>query len=255
MEGLATRVPIVAGWADASNFSEENLKAMGFTDMPLGNAIYPGANGDHALRAIEIWSKILKDTSQAMPTQWIFYNLPKWRLRGSNSCITNNSSLSGFVTTNSTTYMAAPPTFNASTGTLDYKVASLHYMPNGEKFLGNYNLYIDSKVARCIYGFSNAPISATVSIVNSEGTSTIATTTVREESGWIHLQAEGFTFSSPTIKVKLVQDASAPLIAPKDSGKTQGLPAKKVTITCVKGKITQKVSGAAPKCPSGFKKR
>lgn len=31
--------------------------------------------------------------------------------------------------------------------------------------------------------------------------------------------------------------------------------AKRTTITCVKGKTTRKVSGTAPKCPSGFKKK
>ena len=30
---------------------------------------------------------------------------------------------------------------------------------------------------------------------------------------------------------------------------------KKVTITCVKGKLTKKVTGAAPKCPAGYKKK
>lgn len=262
MEGLATKVPIVAGWVDAAKISAEDLKILGLNGIPPGQSSYPGANGDEAMRAIQIWSKLLKDTSQAMPTQWIFYNLPTWRLREANSCITNNQSLSGFVTTNSTTYMAAPPTFNVSTGTLDYKVASLHFMPNGEKFLGNYNLYIDSKVARCIYGFSNAPISATISIVNSEGTSTIATTTVREESGWIHLQAEGFTFSSPTIKVKLVQGAISTLVTTGHGSKVVSTPAqkaaKKITITCVQIRAphsSRKIVGIAPKCPAGFRKR
>jgi hypothetical protein len=33
-------------------------------------------------------------------------------------------------------------------------------------------------------------------------------------------------------------------------------PLKKViTITCAKGKITKKYSGANPKCPSGYKKK
>jgi len=31
--------------------------------------------------------------------------------------------------------------------------------------------------------------------------------------------------------------------------------AKRTTITCVKGKTTRTVSGTAPKCPSGFKKK
>lgn len=32
-------------------------------------------------------------------------------------------------------------------------------------------------------------------------------------------------------------------------------PAKRITITCIKGKTTRKVSGTSPKCPSGFKKK
>jgi hypothetical protein len=31
--------------------------------------------------------------------------------------------------------------------------------------------------------------------------------------------------------------------------------AKKVTITCIKGKLTKKVTGSAPKCPTGYKKK
>ena len=35
----------------------------------------------------------------------------------------------------------------------------------------------------------------------------------------------------------------------------QNLSKKKVTITCVKGKLTKKVTGISPKCPSGYKKK
>jgi hypothetical protein len=30
---------------------------------------------------------------------------------------------------------------------------------------------------------------------------------------------------------------------------------KKVTITCIKGKLTKKVSAVNPKCPKGYKKK
>jgi membrane protein involved in colicin uptake len=30
---------------------------------------------------------------------------------------------------------------------------------------------------------------------------------------------------------------------------------KKVTITCVKGKLTKKFTGVSPKCPSGYRKK
>jgi hypothetical protein len=32
-------------------------------------------------------------------------------------------------------------------------------------------------------------------------------------------------------------------------------PAKKMTITCAKGKTTKKVSAVNPKCPKGYKKK
>jgi hypothetical protein len=89
---------------------------------------------------------------------------------------------------------------------------------------------------------------------------------VKETSGWLHLSAAGFTFSSPTLKVKLTQDANAVAPAPTPSAEpaVSAEPApqiptapviKKSTITCVKGKTTKKVSAVSPKCPAGFKKK
>jgi hypothetical protein len=31
--------------------------------------------------------------------------------------------------------------------------------------------------------------------------------------------------------------------------------AKKITITCIKGKLTKKVTAVKPKCPAGYKKK
>jgi hypothetical protein len=61
------------------------------------------------------------------------------------------------------------------------------------------------------------------------------------------MAANGFTFSSPTVRVKLTQDPVAVVKAPVKQVKT--------TITCVKGKTVQKVSAISPKCPAGFKKK
>lgn len=94
-----------------------------------------------------------------------------------------------------------------------------------------------SDIARCLYGFSKAPISGTVT-VTGEGEQKIATTIVSEKNGWLKLSANGFTFSTKTIKVKLSQ--------------------KKSTITCVsksQPSNTRKVTAYAPKCPSGFVKK
>jgi hypothetical protein len=151
-------------------------------------------------------------------------------------------------------YIGAPPTFNKAEGTLDYKVTSPHFLPDGTEFKGMYNLIIKSDVARCIYGFTSAPVSATISIVSADGTSQVATTLFGERNGWMYLKANNFTFSAPTLKVKLTQEAAAPTPSPSASAAPIAM-TKKTTITCVKGNTSKKVTAVNPKCPTGYKKK
>ena len=205
-----------------------------------------------------LWLPTLNDTAPYAPTQWSVqsmqnnYNDPK-------NCFKDASQLSGLVATNSAMYISGPPTFNSADQSLDYKVASPHYLPDHSVFKGTYNLVIRSDVARCIYGFSSAPIKAAVSIQSSDGGSQVASTTLTESNGWLSLSANGFTFSNPTIHVKLSQDE--PVVAPVNPvpsdvvvAKPSTL-AKKITISCLKGKTTKKVTALKPTCPSGYKRK
>lgn len=262
IKGYSTRVPILAGFATRSEFSDGDSKQITLIE---GQTVIGATSGDYAIQSFNIWAKALKDKAVANPTQWTLYNLSQRDIATSSSCIKESKTLAGFVTTNSTTYTATPPIFNSSTGTLDYKVASPHYLADGKEFLGKYHLYIDSKVARCIYKFTDAPVSASVSITSSDGgQQSIATTVVNEKDGWIILSALGFTFSSPTLKVKLTQ--SSPTVASEPSAKPTATSdpapkvavaqvAKKKVIFCVKGKVTKKISATSPKCPAGYKQK
>jgi len=264
IRGYSTRVPILAGYATVSDFSDVNPNQI--PRLVNGQVAIENASGDMAINQLNIWAKALKDKAVANPTQWTLYNLSQRDIASSSKCIKESKTLAGFVTTNSTTYTATPPIFNASTGTLDYKVASPHYLADGREFLGKYNLYIDSKVARCIYKFTNAPIAASVAITYADGgQQNIATTIVNERNGWITLSALGFTFSSPTLKVKLTQSSPTVAVTPEPSAKPTVTPdpapkasaapvKKKTTISCVKGKVTKKISAISPKCPAGYKK-
>jgi hypothetical protein len=78
----------------------------------------------------------------------------------------------------------------------------------------------------------------------------VATVLVSERDGFIKLQADNFTFSSPTIKVKFSQESVAPAAIP---AKVE--PKKSSSITCIKGKTSKKITGLNPKCPAGYKKR
>ena len=110
-----------------------------------------------------------------------------------------------------------------------------------------------SDVARCVYGFSKAPINASISITSADGTPQIASTVIGERKGWLYLQAKNFEFSAPVIKAKLTQEVvveptPTPTATPKQV-------TKKITITCVKGKSLKKVTAVKPICPSGYKKK
>ena len=178
---------------------------------------------------------------------------------------TGTDKLIGLVTTNAPIYASGAPAF--TDGSLSYKVAGLHFKADGTLFKGSYDLAIRSDFARCLYGFSNAPIRASVSVLSSDGsTQNVATELVTEKNGWMTLSAKNFTFSAPTIKVKLVQDnpvSTAPSQSDKPVSTAPSEQAAPVTktmikvkiINCVKGKTTKKVSGSNPKCPTGYKQR
>ena len=167
----------------------------------------------------------------------------------------DSKNLTGIVTTNAGMYVSSPPSFNKETQSLDYKVTSPHFDGSGNANVGNYNLVIGSDAARCIYGFSKAPISATVSIISADGTAQVATTTVNEKNGWLYLSANGFNYSAPTVRVKLTQEAEKPVVTPSPNASAKPTVAKKTTITCVKGKTSKKVTAVKPVCPSGFKRK
>jgi hypothetical protein len=207
-----------------------------------------------SLKEIALWLPVLKDKAVAAPTMWLISSLGQ---QFNNGCAATTDRVSGIVTTNATGYVSGPPEFNSADQTLDYKVIAAHNLPDGSEFKGTYDLTIDADFARCIYGFSKAPIGATVSIVSADGQAQVATVVVSQRDKWIHLGAYGFTFSSPTLKVKFSQAAepvATPTPTPSPTATTKAA-AKKITITCIKGKTNKKVTAIKPKCPTGYKKK
>ena len=200
--------------------------------------------GEIPLNIMSAIAPTIGDKSNAQSSTWSVRTLSSLEMKGADSCITGTPGIKGIVTTNSVTYSAGPPAFKD--GYLNYKVASPHFTPDGKTaFKGNYSLVMRSDVARCLYGFSKAPISATISVLSTEGTNDVATSVTGEKNGWISLSANNFQFSSPVIQVKFSQQAaqaSTPTATQKSS------------IVCVKGKIRKTVTGTKPSCPKGFTK-
>jgi len=208
-----------------------------------------------SLKEIALWLPILKDKAVAAPTMWLISSLGQ---QFNNGCAAKTDRVSGIVTTNATGYVSGPPEFNAADQTLDYKVIATHNLPDNTEFKGTYDLTIDADFARCIYGFTKAPIGATVSIVSADGQSQVATVVVSQKDKWIHLGAYGFTFSSPTLKVKFTQVAepvATPTPTPTPTPSANTVVPKKTVIVCMKGKVVKKVTAINPKCPAGYKKK
>jgi hypothetical protein len=202
--------------------------------MALGSLVTRADMGPAIFPKLEAIKRIMNDKFAGIETGWRLSQI-SWDST-SNKCFKKTGQLVGLVTTNAAVYNSGTPELR--NGLLDYKVGGLHFLPDGNtETIGSYDLVLRSDVARCLYGFSKAPISATISISGDEANK-VATTLVSEKNGWLSLAAYGFKFSSPTISVKITQPQP-----------------KKSTITCVKGRVSKKVTAVSPKCPSGYKKR
>ncbi len=291
-------VPTYATWYKKSELPATISAYLAKQRQPLQGRSYGGDSGQSAtstnfvsilrqphnfvqdeIDELKTWLAVSDERATASPTRWIFHSLdvvqskpgfggttdnrkPLQKVDPTIACYSSNSGkFLGVVSTNATQYTAGPPSFDLTTETLDYKVAAPHFLTNGSTFQGSYNLEINESLARCIYKLSNAPISATISVIGVDGENKIATTLVNSSGGFLRLTAEGFTFSSPVIKVKLVQAGAALPNSSKESPesaqrpKTQALVSSVKTLTCVRGKSIQKVRGINPKCPAGFKRK
>ncbi len=225
------------------------------TDPLQRNNIYlPTPSSKEGMEQLNLWIPFVEDRATASLSFWSARTLSSAEMEGSSQCFQDTKSVTGIVTTNATQYSAGPPTFDRNEGILSYQVAAPHYSPDKTEFKGSYDLVMRSDVARCIYGFSKAPISATLEITSSDGTPQIATTIVGEKDGWVYLRAKNFEFSAPIIKAKLSQEPEV-VVTPTPTPTVKPTATKKVSITCIKGKTTKKVIAVKPKCPTGFKKK
>jgi len=132
------------------------------------------------------------------------------------------------------------PIWNPQDSTVEMKTESSHFEPDGvTPFRGVYYARISDGMVKCLWNVNpnDAAGQTDVSIVYEDGQKSLGTFSVTRKDGWLYVNGANFTYSSPTIKLKVQK-----LISLK-------------SITCIKGKLVKKVTSAAPKCPSGYKKK
>ena len=254
VEALPVIVPTIEERVPASEITPELKSFLQNHEVSNGfGYVMPEASEPLSFEHTKLWIPILKDKATKSLTYWSVRTLGNINDPVIANCTKSDGALSGIVTTNSLVYNAGPPEFDKATQNLNYKVLSTHFAADGSVAKGTYDLILSSTVARCIYKFTSAPISASLTILSEDGSPQLATQTINEKNGWLTLSAAGFTYSSPTIAVKLTQAASA-VATPSPTPKTPLWAQSTKTITCLKGKVKKKVSGFNPQCPSGYKK-
>lgn len=169
----------------------------------------------------------------------------------SNRC--KQESFAGVVTSDAQVYESEIPNFNDQTKVLEYSIASPHLDSVGNANRGNFHLALSHALAKCLWG-EGSPISleyVNVQIIYQDGEKSVGTLHLRNSQDWIFLDIDNFGFSAPKIQINLLRGSqlSAPTVTPIPGGIK-----KNVKITCIKGKIRKTVSGASPKCPTGFKR-
>jgi hypothetical protein len=246
--------PGILKWAQSFYYEGDGFLEKMLAEKGLMGGHSSGAN---KLEIFTWWGEELKayggtDKRFGSSTRWMFASTSMGQY--SDECFADKTRLTGLVTTNAPFFESGPP--KMVDGVLNYVVAGPHHLADGKTlFKGVYDLSIRSDAARCIYKFTDAPLRAEVSVTSADGsTQDIATESMTEKNGWIHLGAYNFHFSSPTVKVKLIQDKPQVVTTPQTQQEKPAVqyPIKKsVKITCVKGKVTKKLT--AKTCPKGYK--
>ena len=203
IEGQPVRVPTFAHTTEYSKLSRLQTQWHSRGTELNTSGFISAMNSDwrEIFDYIEYFKPLTGDKTAGSNTLWSVTST-KWI--SNNYCLTDTRSLVGIVSTNAMGYSGNTPRY--SNGSLNYQVAGMHYEPDGKTLVeGTYDLLLRSDAARCLYGFSNAPVRAEIS-VTGENEQKIAVTSMTESNGWIKLSAYGFNFSSPVIRVKLSQD-------------------------------------------------
>ena len=164
------------------------------------------------------------------------------------------------------------PVWSTEKKSLSYKASAPRLAPDGTTVnTGFYYATISAADALALWGLKKAEDAASALVISIKTTatgSTAATKTVAVKNGRIIIQVFGFEFPDPQLDIALnpsydlTSAATATNMSAQGTVKTSPTPTPKpkvtvkaTTITCIKGKVSRKVTAVKPICPTGFKKK
>ncbi|MFM6963840.1 MAG: hypothetical protein ACKOWJ_06250, partial [Micrococcales bacterium] len=138
--------------------------------------------------------------------------------------------------------LASTPVWDAANSVLTWSVAAPHFAPDGTTVnKGFYKAVIPVNDAALLWGLTDPKKAAqalTVSVTDDNGTPSTAINSISVKNNKILIEASGFHYSKPTIKIK-------------KNTKFTGFAVKKL-LTCKKASSTIKFKGYV--CPTGYTK-
>ena len=160
------------------------------SQISLYDAWKPYFAGDKAVATRNEWAL----TALALPT---------------NSCFDAAKGMTGVASSNSAFYSPTPPTYNPTTGAVDYKVASPHFDEKGVVAVGSYSLSVPTAAVQCLYKTDQVPESAELSTTYDDGSTPYTVTkSLTNKDGWINVSVSGLHFSAPTISARFGKPAT-----------------------------------------------
>lgn len=169
----------------------------------------------------------------------------RWTILGTGwtagTCFSGGKGISALLATNAAVYDGSPPTWDSTTKSLSFKVASPHYDDKGAVAVGNYTLALPSAAVSCLYGRASLPLYAKIEVTESkDGQNFSAVSALSESGGWVNFSASGFHFSEPTIKLTFTDNPTGAgqgldVYLAKDKAETSVAPARFVKTT-IKGR-------------------
>ena len=139
------------------------------------------------------------------------------------------------------------------------QVGAPHYDIDGSVVDGWFEGAIRGRYVKARFGIepSQAAGNARLEVVYTDGNVKVATISAKYDAtnDIINFNANGFTYSSPQLKLTFGEKKSeVALEEVEPKATTQVAVSKKKSITCLKGVKKRTISGVKPKCPKGFKR-
>ena len=213
IEGRPAATPEALGMA----YCEPATEFLGQTCPYFAYQVWSEAAGSpNSLSTWRRWAPYVGSRSDAVIRRWSFASNG-----ASNSSLARclkPGEVSGWISTDVMVFQAEPPAWNGRS--LDFAVAGPPLTPDGQRASGDYEFFLRSSVAQCLWKGRNVTQQATVQVIDAAASSQVTTTSVGESKGWVRFIARNFGFPDvPVLRSAKASVVTIPKISIRMKGK------------------------------------